>query len=293
MHDRKREVLQKALDLFAKKGITETSVQDIIRAADISKGTFYNYFPSKNACIISIMEMVQSETIAARNELLIGAEASSVDVLIKQVEVRMQTNDKYSLFSIFQSVFHSKDKKLIAFIKKFQQTELAWLTRRLIKVFGKEVTPYATDCAVLFYGMLQHLMSIWSFNTKGKVDTTRITQYAMRRLEAIIEDVITREDRLLGEEIFLHPKGKNTRLTKGEILERLIQFDQMLPDDVDIRKKQFVQFLIEEFRRDAPRTFIVEPIIQSFRKEFTDTIYESDTQPLSVHIWQYIQRTQK
>lgn len=290
MHERKRDVLQKAQELFAKKGITATSVQDIIHAANISKGTFYNYFPSKNACIISILELVENETIAARNELLIGAEPTSTDVLSKQVEVRMVTNEKYSLFSIFQSVFHSKDKKLIAFIKKFQQTELEWLTRRLIEVFGKEVTPYATDCAVLFYGILQHLMSVWAFNTKGNVDTTRITRYSMRRLQAIVQDVIKHEDRLLGEEVFIHPKGKHTHLTKLEILDRLIAFDQTLPSGVDTRKKQFVHFLIEEFRRDAPRPFIIEPIIQSFRKEFTDTTYESAAQPLSVHIWQFIQQ---
>jgi AcrR family transcriptional regulator len=36
-----------ALDLFAKRGFLETTVEDITEAADVGKGTFFNYFPTK------------------------------------------------------------------------------------------------------------------------------------------------------------------------------------------------------------------------------------------------------
>jgi AcrR family transcriptional regulator len=36
-----------ALDLFAKRGYFETTVEDITEAADVGKGTFFNYFPTK------------------------------------------------------------------------------------------------------------------------------------------------------------------------------------------------------------------------------------------------------
>lgn len=36
-----------ALKLFAERGMAETSVEDITDAADVGKGTFFNYFPSK------------------------------------------------------------------------------------------------------------------------------------------------------------------------------------------------------------------------------------------------------
>src|SRR5216683_1954195 len=37
-----------ALQLFAQKGFAETTVEDITEAADVGKGTFFNYFPSKD-----------------------------------------------------------------------------------------------------------------------------------------------------------------------------------------------------------------------------------------------------
>lgn len=46
-----------ALDLFAKKGFAETTVEDITNAADVGKGTFFNYFPSKDHIVLAFGEM--------------------------------------------------------------------------------------------------------------------------------------------------------------------------------------------------------------------------------------------
>ena len=54
MNNKKHQVLLTAQRLFIEKGFAATSVQDIINESKISKGTFYNYFSSKNECIIAI-----------------------------------------------------------------------------------------------------------------------------------------------------------------------------------------------------------------------------------------------
>jgi AcrR family transcriptional regulator len=36
-----------AMELFSRKGFAQTTVEDITKAADVGKGTFFNYFPSK------------------------------------------------------------------------------------------------------------------------------------------------------------------------------------------------------------------------------------------------------
>jgi AcrR family transcriptional regulator len=48
-------LLEAALDLFSRRGIYDTRVEDITEAADLGKGAFYNYFESKEALIAEIM----------------------------------------------------------------------------------------------------------------------------------------------------------------------------------------------------------------------------------------------
>lgn len=43
----REKLFQSALRLFAQKGFAATTVEDITEAADVGKGTFFNYFPTK------------------------------------------------------------------------------------------------------------------------------------------------------------------------------------------------------------------------------------------------------
>ena len=54
LHER---LFRAALDLFAKKGFAETTVEDITNSADLGKGTFFNYFPSKDHILVAFSEM--------------------------------------------------------------------------------------------------------------------------------------------------------------------------------------------------------------------------------------------
>ena len=44
-------ILEAAVDLFRERGFDETRVQDILEHAETSLGTFYNYFPGKDAVL--------------------------------------------------------------------------------------------------------------------------------------------------------------------------------------------------------------------------------------------------
>jgi AcrR family transcriptional regulator len=46
-----------ALKLFGQKGFADTTVEDITEAADVGKGTFFNYFPSKDHLLLAFGEM--------------------------------------------------------------------------------------------------------------------------------------------------------------------------------------------------------------------------------------------
>jgi AcrR family transcriptional regulator len=64
----RERLFRAALTLFAKKGFTETTVEDITNAADLGKGTFFNHFPSKDHILIAFSDMQIAKLQHAVNE---------------------------------------------------------------------------------------------------------------------------------------------------------------------------------------------------------------------------------
>ena len=48
---KRNTLLSKSYDLFTTKGITDTSISDIVNSAGVAKGTFYFYFKDKQDII--------------------------------------------------------------------------------------------------------------------------------------------------------------------------------------------------------------------------------------------------
>jgi len=64
----RERIFHAALELFAKKGFAETTVEDITTAADVGKGTFFNYFPSKDHILLAFGEMQHGRLRGAVDE---------------------------------------------------------------------------------------------------------------------------------------------------------------------------------------------------------------------------------
>jgi AcrR family transcriptional regulator len=57
----RRHLLDKALALFQKRGVAGTTMRDIARAAGMSLGAAYYYFPSKEALVFAFYEQNQAD----------------------------------------------------------------------------------------------------------------------------------------------------------------------------------------------------------------------------------------
>lgn len=60
---RKQEILDAAVRCFSKQGFHQTSIDDICRAVEMSPGSVYRYFRSKNDIIQAMVEAEQEQSI--------------------------------------------------------------------------------------------------------------------------------------------------------------------------------------------------------------------------------------
>jgi len=63
----RQNLLQKGKDLFIKYGLKKTSVDDLVKATGIAKGSFYKFFDSKESLFMAIHE--ESEASMQKNML--------------------------------------------------------------------------------------------------------------------------------------------------------------------------------------------------------------------------------
>ena len=95
---RKQELLKIAYNMFLSRGYENTSVDEIIAEAQIAKGTYYYYFPSKEKMLEDVIEMmIESEAETARqivgSDLPVAQKIIAVITSVKPAEAEQPIQD--------------------------------------------------------------------------------------------------------------------------------------------------------------------------------------------------------
>lgn len=86
---RRRQILDGAARCFARNGFHATSMQDVLREADLSAGAVYRYFSSKEELIAAIVTEVLDTVRAAFEEAVTKSPPDPPDVLVGDVMGRV------------------------------------------------------------------------------------------------------------------------------------------------------------------------------------------------------------
>src|SRR5512139_2380974 len=79
--DRGPEIARAALDLFVTKGFAATKLEDVARAAGVSKGLPYLYFKSKEELFKAVIVEAIGEPLVRANELVDRFEGTTEELL--------------------------------------------------------------------------------------------------------------------------------------------------------------------------------------------------------------------
>jgi AcrR family transcriptional regulator len=127
--ERKKEILDAAEKLFADKGYEAATVNDILDAVKIAKGTFYYYFKSKEDVLDALIEKRISEGAAKAEEIA----ASPLPPVQKLLAIMMAQKPQNQIQEDFTADLHEKDNA------KMHQKSLTQYILRLSPCLGKAV----------------------------------------------------------------------------------------------------------------------------------------------------------
>lgn len=290
MNQRKKNVIDSALQLFVEKGFHNTSIQDILDRAKISKGTFYNYFPSKNECFMAILEQSRYEANLRRHEMLLGRDLADERILIEQITVLMQINKEQNLIPLFEGIFQSNDTELQSMLARYRLHEVEWVSNRFVDVFGEEARPYTFEMTITFFGMIQHLSMTYRSSHGVSIEADKIVSIAFRNVKAILP-VMNNQEILLTQDLWYLIESRVERKTvhKEEVLEKLIGFHEgLIYDDASCIGVQFCESLMDELKRENIRNLVIESLLKPFRDALKETPHAPESIEIANLIWYYV-----
>ena len=109
---RRAELVEAAAAVFSSKGVSATSVDDIVRAAGVAKGTFYLYFATKDDAVGAVATWMVGRVADRIAEVAGDPSRSPVDRLLAfGAEVAQVGREPYERDLI--EVFHRPENRLL------------------------------------------------------------------------------------------------------------------------------------------------------------------------------------
>jgi AcrR family transcriptional regulator len=96
----RERLLAAGQDLFVRRGIRATTVEQLARAAGISKGAFYFFYPSKEALFFAIIEEIETAMQARLEEQVAEAPHDAMRLLLR---ASLQAREENPLFDVATS----------------------------------------------------------------------------------------------------------------------------------------------------------------------------------------------
>lgn len=165
----RKKLIDAAKKLFREKGYKNTSVDEIADEALLSKGTFYQYFKSKENLFLATMSETESEVLNLIDEQVLGQSFNNPQVLFKELLNCLFGYFEQDYYFIHLTFFRESgfNKEIVTAMREIQ----IHLNQKLVAVFeklGLKDEKKAHDLALSLIGAMYVHTSFWFFNYKEK-----------------------------------------------------------------------------------------------------------------------------
>jgi AcrR family transcriptional regulator len=183
--ERKDQIIEAAIKIFARKGFYETRMDDIVAESGLSKGTIYWYFKSKGEVIAAILEHFFGFEIHELQDVAQGEEAISSRLLILIQRATAELKHMADLVPITLEFYSaaSRKKSVQNSLKRYFSSYRILLTQLIQQGIDKgELRPVdAEQTAIAIGALYEGLITLWVVDPQT-IDLDRDSQAAMQLL---------------------------------------------------------------------------------------------------------------
>lgn len=185
----KEKITEESIRLFEKKGFSETSIQEIVDALGVTKGTFYYYFSNKEELLMDIHLSYIDGLLHHQESILNDSTKNCKEKLFEIVYLLIHTiqDQGPSARVFFREMRHLSKENLETIIPK--RDNIRFNIERLLRE-GVERGEFRPDLKVeiVTFGILG--ITNWSyqwFNPKGEVTDREVAEIFVKMILSGIE----------------------------------------------------------------------------------------------------------
>lgn len=190
---KKKMIMEKSMELFAKKGFNATSVQEITDYCGISKGSFYLSFKSKDEMIFSLIDHYMMRIVEEIDQLV--KKNKEKESLIKDYYVTIFTYaKKHSDFNkfFFKEQMHSFNKELFLTYRKYEKKIDDLILTILEIVYAEKIDLIKNDLLYCIKGWVKSYSSLFlveDSTEKSKVEIERLSCSLVEKTDLLAKNM--------------------------------------------------------------------------------------------------------
>ncbi|MBU7595211.1 TetR/AcrR family transcriptional regulator [Metabacillus halosaccharovorans] len=257
------QIIEVGMRLFASKGFSATSVQEIASESGISKGAFYLHFKSKDDLLLAILQHHFDMIHKAFSEVTKDIQNPRDKLIREQMALYSHFITHRELLVMLakeQAIPRNDTIKQLLFEKQMESHQ--HYRKRIIEIYGPEVEPFSWDITIILEGIVKSYMGVLLFSTHD-FDLKSLTEFLHNRLDSIVKDIhkdkpfLTKDkaESILANFLFSdHPSMSNVLKNLEEEIEKLGSDELVIT----------FQVLKEEIGKEKPRLPVIHGMLSNF-----------------------------
>lgn len=208
--NKRKAILETAVELFAEHGYAQTSMQQISDSIGISKGSLYSFFQSKEDLIISIYEHYQQ--LVFERAYVVGLDGNLPDDvrLVKQFQVQFEGILEYKSYMKMHmrgDTAKSSDK-LAAMEHRMRGRLFSWLEHNLLQIYGEKILPYKWDLMWMTQSIYSSYMMLL-ISTESGLHPSKLGEHIVRQISILAQDYFDGNSTPLLDDEIMQPFSVN------------------------------------------------------------------------------------
>ena len=264
MVNKKKLIIKEAINLFATKGYHTTSVQEIAERCHIAKGSFYNYFKSKEELLLSCFQSGFDMSAAIISEIEKDSSLNSREKFSKKILfiIELVTSNSNFIQMMMREPIHNI-KGLSQLIQNMYMLYINWFGQRIRDIYPEIPAKLLPDCTIILESIFKGYILIL-IRKPDAFEKERLASFILDRMDSVIQDLSETSEPLL-------KNMPNEYLCENHQVDPKQKLVDLLTESIEREKKdkgegtsknvEALQALQEEFLKESPSNILIESLL--------------------------------